>query len=60
MSKPKKLWQSKTFWTNALSLAAIVGQHSTGYVVSAEVQVSLLAAVNILLRSITNSEIDWR
>lgn len=59
MFKSKKLWQSKTFWANTLSLAAIVGQYTTGYMVSAEVQVSLLAAVNILLRSITKSEIDW-
>lgn len=59
-TKSKKLWHSKTFWANLLSLGAVVAQNQTGVTINAELQLSLLAAVNILLRSVTTSEIDWR
>jgi len=56
----KKWYTSKTLWINLLSMASILAQ--TYYktdVLPAEVQVSLLAVINIVLRTITKSSINW-
>jgi len=54
----KHFWQSKTFWANAIAIAAICVQAKTGYVISPETQELALAAANIGLRFITNKAIN--
>jgi len=55
----KKFWQSKTFYVNLLAILALVAQDQFGFALSAETQVSALAAVNVALRLITKEEIVW-
>jgi len=50
-----KIWYlSKTLWINVLAIVAIIVQGTLGYNISAEMQVSLLAIINIIMRAITN------
>lgn len=55
----KRSWRSKTLWANILSLAAIVIQTKTGYIVAPEIQASVLSLLNVGLRLITKEKIDW-
>jgi len=56
----KKWWTSKTLWANAIAIAAIVIQGLSGKdLVSPEMQVAILGALNIFLRLITKEEIEW-
>lgn len=55
----KKFWVSKTFWVNILALGALVAQNQWGYVISPEIQVSILGALNVILRFVTKSSIEW-
>lgn len=55
----KKFWQSKTIWVNLIATAAAVVQLKTGFVVDAEQQLLLLTLVNLVLRSITDTKIEW-
>jgi len=56
----KKFWLSKTFWVNILALTALVVQSQTSFLLTPETQISILAVVNVLLRLITKSEIEWK
>ena len=56
----KKWYASKTLWINLLSMTSILAQ--TYYktdVLPPEVQVSLLAVINIVLRTVTKNPINW-
>lgn len=55
----KKFWQSKTFYVNLLAIVGLVVQDQFGFALSAETQVSILAALNVALRLITKEEIVW-
>lgn len=55
----KRIWESKTFWANAIALAAVVLGEYAGIPLSAEEQVTLLATVNILLRIFTKEPVRW-
>lgn len=55
----KKFWKSKTFYVNLLAIVGLVAQDQFGFALSAETQVSALAAVNVTLRLITKEEIVW-
>jgi len=56
----KSVFTSKTFWTNLIALAAMIIQGLTGKeLVSLEVQGTLLAIVNIVLRTITKQPVTW-
>ena len=56
----KKWWKSKVLWFNILSIIAMMLQTGSGILIApAEIQVTLLAIVNVLLRSITNKNITW-
>lgn len=56
----KSLWLSKTFWVNIIAIIAIIIQYKfTGFVLTPEIQASILAVVNIILRLITKKEIIW-
>lgn len=54
----KKIWKSKTFWVNLISLVALAVQIKYGYVVSLELQVVALGIVNLILRAITKEGIE--
>lgn len=55
----KKFWHSKTFYVNLLAIAGLIAQSQFGFELSAETQVSALAAINVALRFITKEEIVW-
>lgn len=58
----KSIFASKTFWANVVALGAMVLQGTTGneVLIPAEAQASVLAVVNILLRSVTNEAVSWK
>ena len=49
----KKWYFSKTLWTNAIALVLGFVTASTGLEVPAELQITLLATINFVLRLIT-------
>ena len=56
----EKIWYaSKTFWLNIIAVVAIIAQGQFGYTVSPEIQVAILALINIFLRAITKQEMVW-
>ena len=57
----KSVFASKTFWANVVALGAMVLQGATGneILIPAEAQASVLAVVNILLRSVTSEAVSW-
>ena len=57
----KKIWQSKTFWANILAGSAIIAQAVAGYdILNPEVQVAILAGINVILRMVTNGPVEWK
>lgn len=55
-----KWYASKTLWTNAIALIAMIVQGVTGKVIiSLELQATILAVINMLLRLITKSPVVW-
>ena len=56
----KSVWLSKMFWVNIIALAAMITQGITGTeFISLEVQGSILAVVNIILRLVTRQPVTW-
>ena len=55
----KPLWQSKTAWLNVLALVASLVASLTGSDLPPDVSVALLAALNLTLRIVTGTPIDW-
>ena len=56
----EKLWfTSKTLWLNILAVIGIILQGQWGYTISPEIQVAILAVINLILRGITKQEIVW-
>ena len=57
----KNIIESKTFWVNAIAAATMVAQSFTGISVLAEpaTQATVLALVNIVLRSVTREGVRW-
>lgn len=58
----KSIFTSKTFWANVVALGAMLLQGATGneVLMPAEAQASVLAVVNILLRSVTAEAVSWK
>ena len=57
----KKWYTSKTLYVNAIALIALILQLMNGAeVLDIELQVAILALVNIALRVITNKPINWK
>ncbi len=53
-------YASKTLWANAIALVAMILQGVTGNVViSLEIQGTILAVINMVLRFVTKSPITW-
>jgi len=56
----KSILKSRTFWVNAIALAALLLQAATNReVIPVEGQAALLTLVNIVLRLVTKKEIVW-
>lgn len=56
----KKIWMSKTFWVNILSVAVVIVQTQTGFVINAEAQIAILGVINLVLRMVTNKPVVWK
>ena len=58
----KSMFTSKTFWVNVVALVAMIIQATTNssILVSVETQASVLAFINIILRSITKDAVTWK
>jgi uncharacterized membrane protein len=60
-SETKAIWQSKTCWVNVLAGVALLAQAVTGRaVVSVELQGTLLAVINVVLRLVTKQAVVWK
>lgn len=55
--KGKKIWKSKTLWANLISIAALVIQTKTGYVIEPATQAMALGLLNGGLRFLTKEAI---
>lgn len=55
----KKIYKSKTFWVNLIALVALLLQLEYGLVVSAELQLTVLGLVNVVLRLVTKEQIEF-
>ncbi len=62
MNNQKEVWKSKTFWVNIIALVVFLIQiiWDKNFVIPPEVQGSILAVINFILRLITKEEIVWR
>ena len=55
-----KWYASKTLWTNAVALVAMILQGVLGKeVIPLELQASILAAINMVLRFVTKQPVSW-
>ena len=50
----KSYWKSRTLWINVIAIAAIILQAEYGFIVSPELELAALGAINLILRAITN------
>lgn len=56
----KKWFLSKTLWVNAIGIVAIIAQSVTGHeVMNLELQASILAGINMILRFLTKQPVAW-
>ena len=56
----KSIFNSKTFWVNVVALAAMITQGITGNeIITIEIQGTILAVINIVLRTITKEPVNW-
>jgi len=56
----KPFWTSKTMWINVLAVVAMVVQQQYGFAIDPETQVAILGVVNLVLRIVTKSAVDWK
>ena len=56
----KSIFTSKTFWVNILALIAMIVQGVTGNeIMDLETQGTILAVINIILRTVTKGPVNW-
>ena len=56
----KKFWESKTFWVNLIASIALIVQAITNKeIISMEIQATILAIINIILRFITKGKVTF-
>ncbi len=53
----KAFYLSKTFWVNIISIVGVFTAHFAGYEINAEMTVTILGVINVVLRFITKKEI---
>ncbi len=52
-TEPKKWYESKTVWVNVITIVALIAQTQTGFIISPDEQMGILAVVNLVLRIVT-------
>jgi len=56
----KSIFTSKTFWTNVVAVVAMTLQGLTGKeIIPLEYQTTILAVINIILRTVTKQPVNW-
>jgi hypothetical protein len=55
----KTWYTSKTLWINIIAAIALVVQTQIGFVIDPEAQAGLLTLINIVLRLITSTPLNW-
>jgi hypothetical protein len=55
----KHLLMSKTVWANIIAVIVMLVNRTYGYNISPDVEIQVLAFVNIALRKITNENVRW-
>ncbi len=60
MEEAKHLFESKTIWVNVVALLAFWVQKKYGFVLDADLQISLLTGINVWLRSVTKDAVRWK
>ena len=55
----KKWYTSKTLWANALAVVGGLVAKKFGFTISAELTASILVIINVVLRTVTKSNITW-
>ena len=59
IGRGKAWWKSKQLWVFGIALVAGAMQKKYGWAIDAEMQVTALAVIGIVLRLITHEPIDW-
>jgi hypothetical protein len=54
-----QIWRSKTLWVNVLAAIGLFASAQFGYTLSAENTGIALAAINSVLRAVTNEPLEW-
>lgn len=54
----KKWYLSKTIWVNAIASLAIILQMQYNYIMPVEIQALCITAINLVLRKVTNQELE--
>ena len=56
-----KMWYtSRTLWVNILAIGAMIGGGVSGMDIPPEAAVSGLAIINMILRKVTKTKVDWK
>lgn len=60
-AKLKRFYMSRTFWANLILGGALIAEGVTGQevVIPIEIQVGILALVNLALRKVTKEPVSW-
>ena len=58
MKTGKSILKSKTFWVNLLSIAGLIVQSQTGYIIDPATQAMGLGLVNGILRTVTKEPVS--
>lgn len=57
MNESRPIWQSKTFWANALAAICFVAAKRFGVDVSVEEQAAALVIINTVMRLVTDGRV---
>ncbi len=57
-AETKKLYKSKTVIVNVITIVALIAQTQTGFVISPDEQMGILAVINLALRAVTTSGLE--
>ena len=55
----KQWYTSKTMWVNFIALLALFAQSQFGFVIDAEAQAAILVVINLILRAVTGSPVEF-
>jgi len=55
----KNIFKSKTFWVNVLSIAGMLVQSQTGYIIDPATQAIGLGLINGIIRTVTKEPVTF-